>query len=160
MIKDISSALKALARLDARALFGNRIVRMASIGAIGFLIQSTIFEIVGIQLDLFSPPGAALLGAEIAIVVNFFLNNRFTFANEKIPFSRAMVPKFLKFNAAVALSLAIQWVMVSIGERVGGDWALRLFNVLGVLVGFIVNYISYTTFIWKQAVKEIDKTEI
>ena len=157
MIKDIGSAFRALSSFDLRSLSENRLVKMGLVGAVGFLIQSLFFEIVGIQLDLLSPPSAALFGAEIAIVANFFLNNRFTFGDQSIPFSWGMVPKFLKFNAAVVLSLATQWLMVFIGERVGGesDWMLRLFNILGVIIGFTMNYVSYTKIIWRNSNSEI-----
>ena len=150
MMKDLSSAWKAIVSLDARSFFANRVVKMGMVGSIGFTIQYLFFEIVGIQLDILSPPSAALLGAEIAIVANFLLNNRFTFREQRIPFSWAMFPKFLKFNAAVVFSLLTQWIMVSIGAHIGGgDWVLRLFNVLGVLIGFTMNYMSYTRLIWK-----------
>ncbi|MEK7554769.1 MAG: GtrA family protein [Patescibacteria group bacterium] len=152
MIKDIGAIARALTALDVQALIANRLVKMVIIGGIGFLIQSFIFELIGIQFDLFSPPVAALLGAEVAIVANFLLNNRFTFPNERIPFSWAMLSKFFKFNAAVVLSLGIQWLTVTIGEWAGGgnDWILRLSNVVGVLIGFIMNYMTYTKIIWRM----------
>lgn len=151
MIRDISAAMKALVSFDTQSLFANRLVKMGLVGAVGFLIQSLLFEIVGIRLDILSPASAALFGAEVAIVANFFLNNRFTFGADRIPFSWAMLPKFFQFNAAVALSLGIQWGMVFAGEHVGGgsDGVLRLANILGVLIGFVLNYISYTRVIWR-----------
>jgi len=152
MLSDIKHILRAVLTFQFRELKNIRLFKIGIVGTIGFIIQASFFEIFGLQLKVFSPALAALLGAEVSIFITFSLNNIFTFPEQRILLSRRFFKKFLQFNFMVALSLFIQWIMVRVGELVARDAAmiLRGFNVLGVLVGLIFNYSVYTKFIWKE----------
>jgi len=152
MIQELSALIKNAYRLQIGEMRKNRLFKMLVIGAFGFLVQATFFELFAIQFSLFRPSTAALLGAELAIVVNFFLHNHFTFPDRRVRTIPNLFGKFFQFNLAVAVSLLIQWGMVWIGEIVAPESAmlLRLFNVTGVVVGFIFNYFSYTKLIWRN----------
>jgi len=154
MLREARDIAKALWEQRFRDVVRNRLFRIAAIGACGFIIQATFFEIFGIQFRTFRPSTAALIGAELGIITTFLLNNRFSFHDRRIPFSSKFIVKFFHFNLAVAISLGIQWATVRFGEWIVPESAmiLRLFNVAGVLFGFIFNYYSYTKVVWPKEV--------
>lgn len=123
------------------------ILRVGLVGASGFVIQTSIFETIGIQLEILKPSTAALIGGEIAILSNFILNNRFNFTNKT---ENSIWTRLAKFHAVVSFSLIIQWTCVRIAESsTDNDMHLRLAYAAGVLIGFVVNYLGYTLFVWR-----------
>lgn len=88
------------------------------------------------------------VGAEFAIVSNFFLNNHWTFRHRKIG-NNQIVVKFLQFNGTSLGALVIQAGMVALGTLLMGVTAYRSFYVLGVGLGLIWNYFMYSRVIWK-----------
>ena len=152
MLADLKQILRALALLRFAELFSIRLFRMGLVGFTGFLTQAALFELLALQLALVRPSTAALIGAELAIIVAFFLHNRFTFPDRRLASGRQLLAKFPAFNLGVAGSLLIQWVTVRAAEYLVGDadMLLRAANVLGVCIGFASNYLVYTRIIWRK----------
>lgn len=152
MIQGIKEVIKLALTFDFKALFQNRFFRICLIGFSSFLVQAVFFEIFGLRLAVFRPALAATLGAELAIINSFSWHNFLTFRDRRISASAALFKKFFQFNSLVAMSLIIQWFTVSLGEVFSGGnlMVLRGFNVLGVIIGFIWNYFSYTKIIWPE----------
>lgn len=125
-----------------------RIFRVACVGLVGFSIQALFFEILGIQLEIMKASTAALIGGEIGIVTNFFLNNHFNFTpHPEDPLSR----RLFRFHAVVLGSLIIQYVCVRFAEETSDDlMLLRAAYAVGILLGFVSNYIGYHLFVWKK----------
>ncbi len=155
MIKEIRNLTSIIFQLRFRDLFKNRLVKILLVSFSAFLVNITFFELFGIQLRIYRPSTVALLGAEVSIIYNFIMHNLFSFADVRIPVSRKMASKFMQFNALVTISLVLQWLSVFIGELLVPDnhIALRLFNISGILLGFVFNYQSYTKIIWPAADK-------
>lgn len=127
-----------------------QIVRVACVGLVGFSIQALSFEFLGIQWGIMRPSTAALIGGEIGIIVNFFLNNRFNFTPHT---EDRLAKRLFRFHAVVLGSLLIQYACVRFAETTSDDLILlRVAYVIGIALGFVSNYIGYSLFVWKKAV--------
>jgi len=142
VIETVLNATKI--RIERSAQF----IRFAIVGFIGFIINALGLEIF-YRLGL--PPGpAAALGAEMAIISNFILNNFWTFAQKKITEPGRIVFKFFQFNLTSLGAVVIQGVVVGLLAFLFGDQWRQIYLVMAV--GFFVipyNYFMYTAFIWK-----------
>ncbi|MDO8521789.1 MAG: GtrA family protein [bacterium] len=126
-----------------------RMGRVLMVGGVGFIIQTTIFELFGIWLGIVAPSTATLFGGEFAILSNFFLNNRFSFrdADDASP----LYKRILKFHLVSGASLATQWTCVFIAEHI--SQSVLFLNgafLVGVGIGFILNYTGYYFFVWRK----------
>lgn len=144
-LRDIIEYMKlcVLIRLER----SQRFFRFAIVGFIGYLINATGLEIF-YQLGL-SPGPAAALGAELAIISNFTLNNLWTFAEQKI-IGLKILWKFLHFNLTSLGAVLIQGVVVGVLARLFGDAWRQIYLIIAI--GFFVipyNYTMYNLFIWK-----------
>lgn len=133
------------------------------VGFTGFIINTTGLEVF-VRLGV-RPSISGMLGAEIAIISNFILNNFWTFAAKKIISWRKAPIKFIQFNITSIGAVFIQGGTIELGTFAFGGlmnsilsgslmpyWGrdgYRLFYILGVGFGLIWNYFMYTTFIWK-----------
>ncbi len=117
------------------------------VGTIGLMINTAVLELL-VALGL-HPAGGSAIGAECAIVSNFFLNNRWTFVHRRITGGRT-VRKFFQFNVASLGAMVIQAGTVWLGTMAAGIQAYRLFYLLGVGFGLIWNYTMYSRVIWKK----------
>lgn len=129
-----------------RAIYGP-FLKVCIVGSIGFIINTVILETL-VHLGLHPAWGSAL-GAECAIVSNFFLNNRWSFGTRKITGFR-LIRKFFQFNIASLGAIILQAGTVLIGTQLFGVDRYRWFYVIGVGLGLLWNYIMYSRVIWKQ----------
>jgi dolichol-phosphate mannosyltransferase len=145
--KDITESLKVIGILRLRTLPQWRLLRVVGVGAIGFLIQTIFFEILGVYLKVVSPGIAVLIGAEFAILSNFFLNQKFSFGNRP---TTSIKSKLIKFHIVSLASVVTQWACVSVAEYFvpTTSVAFQLFYVFGVALGFAMNYIGYAFWVW------------
>lgn len=145
-VKDIFEWVRSciLIRLDR----SRRFFRFAMVGFIGYLINATGLEIF-YRLGL-SPGPAAAMGAELAIISNFTLNNLWTFAEKRITGFRRIIWKFVQFNLTSLGAILIQGVVVGgLAFLFGNQWRqIYLVIAIGVFV-IPYNYSMYNLFIWK-----------
>lgn len=95
---------------------------------------------------------AAALGAELAIITNFTLNNIWTFKEEKITGFGKIVYKFFQFNLTSIGAIIIQFAVIGGAVKMFSDTVVvRQLAFLFALVFMIVpyNYTVYNLFIWK-----------
>lgn len=143
------------------------VFKFAVVGAVGFVIN-TVVLILGVALGL-RPSVAGPLGAELAIIQGFTLNNFWTFGEDRLT-SWAQVPfKFTQYNVIALGSVVIQFLFLRSGESIFGlerfkgpmvDWpAIKFytwymfFYMWGVGVGMVWNYILYRTVVWRKLKK-------
>lgn len=121
-----------------------RIMLAAMLGSISACLQLIIFNLLR---NILWPELASLIAIECAIINNFLLNNRFTFAAE----SRSGFAQFCKFNAVACGSLLIQLLVLTLGLHIWGRGLLfeNALVILGMALGFISNYIGYRLFVWR-----------
>lgn len=125
------------------------LMRVAAVGGIGFVLQTIVFELLGIQFHILEPNQAVLLGGEIAILSNFFLNERFNF-KERIQGS--FLRRIAVFHLVVFVSIFIQWVLVTLAQTYArdNDMLIRGAYFSGIALGFITNYLGYSVVVWKK----------
>lgn len=117
------------------------------VGTIGFIINTVVLE--GIVWFGLHPAIGSIVGAELAIISNFILNNRWTFGDRRIAGKRQLF-KFVQFNTTSIGAIIIQAGMIFIGTLLFGIPSYRVFYLIGVGIGLIWNYIIYSQIIWKH----------
>lgn len=117
------------------------------VGTIGFIINTAVLELM--VRSGFHPAIGSGIGAELAIISNFILNNSWTFGSRKVRGVRAVV-KFFQFSMTSAGAVVIQMTTVWLGTSSLGVGVYRWFYILGVGIGLVWNYIMYSKVIWKK----------
>ncbi len=133
------------------------------VGTIGFVIN-TVVLVFGVRTG-FKPSISGPAGAELAIISNFLLNNFWTFSDKSIISWGVAIPKFIQFNILSFGSVLIQFTFLRVGEKIFGLGKFKepfiryplldklslymIFYMMGVGVGLVVNFIIYSTIIWK-----------
>lgn len=130
-----------------REFFESSLFRFAVVGTIGFGIN-TLVLMACVSLGIHPAIGSAL-GAELAIISNFVLNNAWTFRERRVTGKR-LLPKFLQFNGTSFGALIIQTASVWIGTGVFGKDSYFISYIFGVFLGLIWNYTMYSKVIWKK----------
>ncbi len=147
-----------------------RLIKSASffkflvVGGLGFVINTAVL-VIGVNLGMV-PANAGALGAEFAIISNFFWNNLWTFSDRKLTLWGEIPKKFLTFNILSFGSAVIQFISLKIGELIFGlarykgpiiDIPLikfislyMIFYITGVTLGLIWNYFIYSRVIWQK----------
>ncbi len=127
----------------------SRFFKFGIVGFIGYIINALGLEFFYRFFKI--PAGvAASLGAELAIISNFSLDNLWTFSDKKIEGIGNLLVKFLQFNLTSVGAIIIQGLVVGIGTRILGDELRQI--MLVIAIGFFVlpfNYTVYNLFIWK-----------
>ena len=132
----------------ARILLRKRLLRVITIGAVGLLVQTIVFEVFGIWLGVLRPSLATLAGAELSVITSFTLNNRFSF-NDRM--HAPLSVRLRRFHLVVLGSLAIQWTCVFTAESLTENiWIIRAAYATGIMLGFISNYTGYRLWVWKN----------
>lgn len=123
--------------------------RVALAGLSGFVIQSVIFELLGIRLGLVQASTAALIGGEAGVLTCFVLNNHFNFNNRS---ADPLWRRLIIFHFVISGSLFVQWGLVSLAETFteASPTLLRGAFILGVAIGFCLNYVGYHLFVWRS----------
>ena len=125
-----------------------RFLKFATVGFIGYVLNALGLE--GFYRLGLTPAIAAALGAEIAIVSNFTLNNVWTFGKDKITGFKKIIWKFAQFNLTSLGAILIQALVVGILANIFGDQYRQIYLIIAI--GFFVipyNYSMYNIFIWK-----------
>lgn len=139
--------LRARLTKTGQRLYTSRLFRTASVGVVGVGIQTAVFEIIGVYLQLVSLSTAALIGSEFGILSNFILNNYFSFHEHQRP----NVTRLAKFHLVVLGSVFLQWLFVFVAERMTHDlFIIHVAYGAGILLGFIWNYNWYRLWVWKK----------
>src|SRR3989344_910901 len=145
-LKEMVSTFKIAIILGIRDK--QRFVKFGTVGFTGYIINA-------LGLEFFYRSGAttgvaAALGAELAMISNFILNNFWTFSEKKITQSGKLLKKFLQFNFTSLGAIIIQAVVVGIGTGFLGNQTRQIMLVFAI--GFFVipyNYAAYNILIWK-----------
>ncbi|OGJ22502.1 MAG: hypothetical protein A2804_03020 [Candidatus Pacebacteria bacterium RIFCSPHIGHO2_01_FULL_46_10] len=163
----IKNTFVYIVKVRLQEIFAMRVFKFGMVGGLGFVINtlglflfSRLPVVVSLsnalyaatKLSMVNVSGlAAALGAECAIVSNFTWNNLWTFHDRKLTSVWSIVPKFIQFNLASFGAVAIQFLVVGAGTAVTGQTTFWRFFwlVVATAIGMVLNYIVYSTFIWK-----------
>jgi len=148
-----------------------RFIKFGTVGFTGYLVNAFglevfrgmfFFEKLASGFDIFKgtilsvllQPSAwsAAAAAELSILVNFTLNNFWTFTDVKITRPLKIILKFLQFNLTSAGAIIIQFIGIGLGVIIFKDTALVRQISLVVIMPVILtyNYTMYNLFIWKR----------
>jgi putative flippase GtrA len=151
----VDTLLDAVARRTRALASGVRFGQFASVGVLGAICDNGV--LLGLTSLGLMPVAAKLVGAETAIIVMFAINEHWTFADEGQAGLRPLGRRFLTSNVVRAggvlvatgvFALLVQFQQVSL--PIGGTdlWYL-VANVIGIGVGFVVNYLTESLFTWQ-----------
>lgn len=134
---------RRLASLLSPARFG----QFLSVGAVGALVDNA--TLVGFVEVAHLPPLFAKLGsAELAIVLMFVLNERWTFAGVGDRRPLAVARRLLTSNVVRAGGALVALLTIAVLTGGFGVWYL-LANVVGIGLGVFVNYAFEGLFTWR-----------
>ena len=126
-----------------------RLVRTLSVGVVAVIVQTAVFEVLGVYLQVVALSTAVLIGAEVAILTNFYLNNRFSFSDRRHDIS--LLSRLLRFHLVVSGSIFLQWLFVFIAEHQTSSYlVIHVAYATGIVLGFAWNYTCYLLFVWKS----------
>jgi putative flippase GtrA len=133
----------AIILLRTRAKAG-RAVRFGVVGCIGAAINTAVLYLLARGLGL-PVPVASALAVELAVISNYLLNDRWTFATRSPSLRR-----FAKFNVASLAGLSLNVMTVWLLARHG--IYLLAANIVGIAVAFAANYAFSVAWVWRRVV--------
>ena len=125
----------------------DRIVQFIAVGTVGAAVDISLLTLFHgiLGFDLLA---SKLTSAEISFVVMFAINEHWTFSDFGRTTVRATVKRFLRSNSVrIGGLLTATGVLVFLTSTTG-MWYL-LANVIGIGVGFFVNYSFESLFTWR-----------
>lgn len=135
-------------RRVAHVLWQKRIYRVALMGIAGVIVQSIVFAIIGLWLAIVRPSIAVLIGTEVGLLTNFYLNNRFSFT---LSSPAPLLLRVARYHTTVLGSFFCQWFFVFLAEMVTTNiYALLAAYAAGALLGFGINYTGYRLWVWRH----------
>jgi putative flippase GtrA len=139
----LASAAAHLEHLVSAVRFG----QFLSVGVVGMVFDTAVIFLL---TDIWSVPPlpAKLASAETAILVMFVLNERWTFARWGQARPTALLRRFLKSNLVRSGGVAVATAVLLALNIWFGVWVV-LANVVGIGVGFVVNYVAESLFTWR-----------
>lgn len=134
-------------------LSGVRFGKFASVGAVGAVfdlsVSTTLVLLFGVLSEF-----AKLVGAEVAIIVMFFINERWTFAGEGDP--RTWPVRLLKSNFVRSGGLVVQFVVVRSLRQLdvavvvaGFDFWQLIPLPIAIVASMTLNYVAESLFTWR-----------
>lgn len=125
-----------------------RVFRTIVVGGVAVVCQTLVFEILGIYLAIVSPSTAVVIGGEVGVFTNFFLNNRYSFGDRA---HGSLLYRLLRFHIVVLGSIVIQWLFVRGAEHFDvGFFLIHVAYATGIVVGFVWNYNWYKFWVWQH----------
>lgn len=133
----------------------DRFGQFVSVGAVGAVFDLTASSVLTAGLGV-SPEIAKLVGAEVAIIVMFVVNERWTFAAHGADGGWAILRRFLKSNLVRSGGVAVQVGVVAALTRLpialdafGVDlWELATFPI-AIGCSLLLNYVLESLFTWR-----------
>lgn len=136
--------------LKIRLTKSQRFLKFLAVGFLGLLLNFGGYKLF---IDLFKwhPALANFVGAEAAVISNFYFNNRWTFADRRHDDVKVYLTKFFHFNltsafGVVVIQSGIIWLLTAFWGR-----SFYVFNFL-VATSFLVvyNFVIYSRVIWRR----------
>ena len=122
-----------------------KVSQVAKFGIVGFggiLINTGLLYLLRHRLGL-PLVVASGIAVELAVISNFLLNSSWTFA------SRPSLSRFAKFNVGSLSGLSVNVMGTLLLTRLG--FYLLAANLIGIAVGFAVNYLFSVGWVWGRA---------
>jgi len=125
-----------------------RFLRFGAVGASGVLVNNAV--LLALVEGLRMPPvPAAVVATECAIVSNFLLNDRWTFADVRRSTSAPWLRRFASYNLLTLGGLVLSVGVLALLHGVAGVHYL-LANAVGIAAGTLWNYGSNHQWTWAR----------
>lgn len=154
---NLLESLKIVIILRLRKL--KRYLSICIVGIFGMIAQIISYNILR---HFLIPEYANMVSVELAIITNFFVNNRFTFSERRLrkhDKKKTWLSKLLQFNLFSLGSMLLQTLILIVGINLFGKGAIleNIFVLCGIFLGSIYNFTMYSHVIWKKQ-KDIPTT--
>ncbi|MDS0293608.1 GtrA family protein [Halogeometricum luteum] len=138
-------------------LSGVRFGKFASVGAVGAVFDVTTTTALIFLFDVLNEY-AKLVGAEVAIVVMFLINENWTFADAGEAGLLPTLRRFLTSNVVRSGGLAVQFLVVRAFREAGFSYVVLGVDVwqllpipLAIGASMLLNYVAESVFTWRIA---------
>ncbi|MGQ9787973.1 MAG: glycosyltransferase [Candidatus Hadarchaeaceae archaeon] len=136
--RQMFSYVKQLLRLS-----NYRILKFMTVGVSGIAVNNGVLWLL-VSLNIMSPFFAEIFSIESSILSNFTLNNLWTFKGRK---SGGIIYRLLKYHGSVLVGAIVNYAVFVLLLTAGLH--ILVANTIGILVGFIFNYLLSETFVWR-----------
>jgi putative flippase GtrA len=144
----LDTAVDALATLRS----GRRLVQFGLVGVVGLAVDNAV--LVGlVELAGWRPVAGAVISKELSILVMFAINERWTFATASDR-DGPLLHRALRSNLARLGGLVVGVATLAALTTVG-VWYVAA-NLVGIGLGFFVNYAAESLFTWRLHESEGD----
>ena len=134
---------------------GVRFGKFVSVGAVGAVFDLTVSTVLALGFGVL-PEYAKLVGAEVAIVVMFVINDNWTFAGQGAIGRRHVLRRFLKSNLVRSGGLVLQFFVVRGLRTLDVSLVVAGFDLWQVIpfpiaigVSMFFNYVAESLFTWR-----------
>ncbi|THE62730.1 GtrA family protein [Salinadaptatus halalkaliphilus] len=144
----MSDSLLEAIQTRSRALRSpKRFGQFAGVGIAGATVDNVVLVAL-VELTVLGPVVAKAISWELSIVVIFLINERWTFSNYGRLGARAFGRRFLRSNAVRFGGFLVTLSVLTILVYGFGVWYLAA-NLVGLALGFVVNYTCESLYTWK-----------
>ncbi|WP_306056756.1 GtrA family protein [Natronococcus wangiae] len=135
-------------RTRFRALLSTtRFTQFAGVGLVGATVDNAVLFLL-VELTFLGPVVAKIVAWELAIAVIFAINERWTFASHGRVGPRALGRRFLRSNVVRFAGFLVTLAVLSVLVYWFDVWYVAA-NVVGMAIGFFVNYTCESLYTWK-----------
>ena len=130
--------------------------KFTAVGVIGAVIDNVALSLLVISMNFPLIP-SKLIGAELAIISMFLLNENWTFLEDGLSGKYQRLIRFIKSNLVRSVGVMVATgVMVTIVGMIGTGYGwvgLISANLIGILAGLVVNYTLESLITWQVGIK-------
>ncbi|AGB32792.1 GtrA family protein [Natrinema pellirubrum DSM 15624] len=144
----MSDSLTEAVRTRARALLSTtRFGQFVGVGAVGATVDNVVLVLL-VEATFLGPVVAKLLSWELGIAVIFAINERWTFSEYGEVGLGPLVRRFLRSNVVRFGGFLVTLAVLTLLVRRYAIWYVAA-NVVGIGVGFFVNYTCESLYTWQ-----------
>ena len=126
--------------------------KFTMVGVLGAVIDNSVLNFLAISMS-FPLIHSKLIGAELAIIFMFLLNENWTFSRVRSGDKYQILIRFMKSNFVRSIGVIVATlVMVIVIEKISTGYRgldLILANTIGITTGLIVNYVLESLITWQ-----------
>lgn len=124
-----------------------RLLQFLSIGIMGAIVDNLVLITI-VEMGFLTPTPGAVISKESSIIFMFVLNERITFSQHGDENLYPIFRRFLRSNVVRAGGAGVGIGILFILHTYFGVWYV-IANIIGIGVGFIVNYTFESLFTWR-----------
>ena len=158
MIRGMKEEMARIFRIgNLKYLFSiTKFSKFTVVGIMGAVIDNVTLSLLVISMGVPLVP-SKLIGAELAIISMFLLNENWTFLEDGLNGKYQRLIRFIKSNIVRSVGVIVATgVMVTIIGRMGAEYGwvgLISANIIGILVGLVVNYTLESLITWQVGIE-------